>query len=52
MTNIASASTAATTSSTDVHYGRAFWEHFWRTAGLQYVIFFIITSVIYMVTRT
>ena len=47
MTTISSASSAATTSSTDVHYGRAFWEHFWRTAGLQYVIFFIITSVIY-----
>src|SRR5437870_10894472 len=47
VTTITSASTTATTSSTGVHYGRAFWEHFWRTAGLQYVIFFIITSVIY-----
>jgi hypothetical protein len=30
-----------------VRYGGAFWEHLWRTAGIQYVVFFVITSVIY-----
>jgi hypothetical protein len=24
-----------------------FWERFWRSAGIQFVLFFIITSVIY-----
>src|SRR5216683_3709386 len=47
VTTITSASTTATASSTSVHYGRAFWEHLWRTAGIQYVVFFVITSVIY-----
>ena len=41
-----SASTTATTSSPGVNTS-AFWEHLWRTAGLQFVVFFIITSVIY-----
>ena len=39
--------TSASTSSTAVHYGSAFWEQLWRTAGIQYVVFFVITSVIY-----
>ena len=47
MTTTTSVSTTATTSSTGVHYGSAFWEHLWRTAGIQYVVFFVITSVIY-----
>jgi len=33
-------------SSTIVSTG-AFWEHLWRTSGLQYVGFFIVTAVIY-----
>src|ERR1700737_2801090 len=47
VTTITSISTTATASSTGVRYGSAFWEHLWRTAGIQYVVFFIITSVIY-----
>ena len=39
--------TSASTSSTAVHYGSAFWEHLWRTAGIQYVVFFVIPSIIY-----
>jgi hypothetical protein len=35
------------TSSISPRYGGAFWEHLWRTAGIQYVVFFIITSTIY-----
>ena len=42
-----SASTAATTSSSSQYSTRAFWDHLWRTAGIQFVVFFIITSVIY-----
>lgn len=42
-----SASTAAMTSSPDASTARAFWERLWRTAGFQFVGFFIITSVIY-----
>jgi hypothetical protein len=42
-----SASTAAMTSSPGVSTTRAFWEHLWRTAGIQFIAFFIITSVIY-----
>jgi len=41
-----SASPAAATSSASM-YGRAFWERLWRTAGIQFVVFFIITSLIY-----
>ena len=26
---------------------RAFWDRFWRTAGIQFVAFFIVTSIIY-----
>ncbi len=41
-----SASTAAATSSASM-YGAAFWERLWRTGGIQFVVFFIITSLIY-----
>jgi hypothetical protein len=41
-----SASTTATSSSTGAN-NSAFWERLWRTSGLQFVAFFIITSVIY-----
>jgi len=34
-------------SSTSVYTTRAFWERLWRTAGIQYVGFFIVTSIIY-----
>ena len=37
--SVASSSTSVSTS--------AFWEHLWRTSGLQFVGFFIITAVIY-----
>jgi hypothetical protein len=40
-------SAKALDSSSDSGYGAAFWEHMWRTSGLQFVGFFIITSVIY-----
>ena len=49
-----SASTTATTSSAattapsnSVYNTRAFWEGLWRTSGLQFVGFFVITSIIY-----
>jgi hypothetical protein len=42
-----SASTAAMTSSTSVFTTPAFWERFWRTSGIQFVVFFIITAFIY-----
>src|SRR5882672_3040435 len=40
-------STNAIDSSTSVYNTREFWERLWRTSGLQFVGFFIITSVIY-----
>jgi hypothetical protein len=40
-------STKAMGSSTSVSNTPAFWEHLWRTSGLQFVGFFIITSMIY-----
>src|SRR4030095_3691987 len=40
-------STQTMGSSTSVSNTPAFWEHLWRTSGLQFVGFFIITSVIY-----
>jgi hypothetical protein len=39
-------STSSVGASTDA-YGSAFWEHLWRTAGLQFVGFFVIAAVIY-----
>lgn len=45
---MSASTTAAMTSSTESGvYTSAFWERLWRTAGLQYIGFFIITSVIY-----
>jgi hypothetical protein len=40
-------STKATDSSTTGYNTPLFWEHLWRTSGLQFAGFFIITSVIY-----
>jgi hypothetical protein len=40
-------STKASDSSTSVYQTSVFWEHLWRTSGLQFVGFFIVTSVIY-----
>src|ERR1700727_3557214 len=42
-----SESTTAMTSSASVYTTRGFWEHLWRTAGLQFVGFFIIAYLIY-----
>jgi len=42
-----SASTATAAPSSSVYTTRAFWERLWRTAGIQFVGFFIITSIIY-----
>jgi hypothetical protein len=39
--------TSATNSSTGGHFGSAFWEHLWRTAGIQFAGFFVIASIIY-----
>ena len=40
------ASTTAVPSATRVHHP-AFWERLWRTSGIQFVVLFIIASVIY-----
>jgi hypothetical protein len=42
-----SESTTAMTSSTSVYTTRRFWERLWRTAGLQFVVFFIIAYLVY-----
>jgi hypothetical protein len=42
-----SASTAPMTGSTSMATTPAFWDRLWRSAGIQFVIFFIITCVIY-----
>jgi hypothetical protein len=39
--------TAATTSSTSVNTARVFWEGLWRMSGINFVVFFIIASVLY-----
>jgi hypothetical protein len=41
------ASTTAMASSTSVYNAPAFWERLWRTSGIQFVVLFIIASVIY-----
>ena len=41
-----SASTAAKATSTGVYNSPVFWERLWRTSGLQFVVLFIIASVI------
>ena len=46
-TTILTSSTQASDSSTSVYKTSVFWEHLWRTSGLQFVGFFIVTSVIY-----
>jgi hypothetical protein len=35
------------TSSTSVYTTRGFWERLWRTVGLQFVVFFIFSYLIY-----
>jgi hypothetical protein len=42
-----SESTTAMTSSASVYITSGFWERLWRTAGLQFVVFFIIAYLIY-----
>jgi len=42
-----SESTTAMTSSASVYTTSRFWERLWRTAGLQFVVFFIIAYLIY-----
>ena len=42
-----SESTTAMTSSASVYTTSGFWERLWRTAGLQFVGFFVITYLIY-----
>jgi hypothetical protein len=41
------ASSTVMTSSTSVYTTRAYWEHFWRTGGIQFVLTFMIAYVIY-----
>ena len=41
------ASTTAVPSSTSVYTTPAFWERLWRTSGLQFVVLFIVASLIY-----
>jgi hypothetical protein len=38
---------STSTSSTSLFTTSAFWERFWRTSGIQFVVFFIIAYVIY-----
>jgi hypothetical protein len=40
-------SASNTASTTSAYTSPAFWEHLWRTSGLQFVVLFIIASVIY-----
>jgi hypothetical protein len=42
-----SESTTAMTLSASVYTTRGFWEHLWRTAGLQFVAFFVVAYFIY-----
>jgi hypothetical protein len=42
-----SASTTAMTSSSSTDTGRAFWERFWRTGGIQSVACFIVAYIVY-----
>jgi hypothetical protein len=42
-----SVSTTAMTSSTSANAGRAFWERFWRTGGIQSVACFIVAYIVY-----
>jgi hypothetical protein len=42
-----SATTTAMPSSTSVYTTSAFWERLWRTSGIQFVVLFIIASLLY-----
>lgn len=42
-----SASTAPIASSSSVYNAPAFWERLWRSAGIQFVVFFVVTCGIY-----
>ena len=42
-----SASTAAATASSSPYSTPAFWERLWRSAGIQFAVFFVITCFIY-----
>jgi len=42
-----SASTAAVTASSSPYATPAFWERLWRSAGIQFVVFFVITCFVY-----
>jgi hypothetical protein len=42
-----SASATAIAAPSSVYTTRAFWERLWRTSGLQFVGFFVITSILY-----
>ena len=42
-----SASTAPMTAPTSVYNAPAFWERLWRSAGIQFVVFFVVTCAIY-----
>jgi len=42
-----SASTAAVTASSSPYTSPAFWERLWRSAGIQFVVFFVGTCLIY-----
>jgi len=46
-TTATTSSAAATAPSNSVYNTRAFWEGLWRTSGLQFVGFFVITAIIY-----
>ena len=46
-TTAMSSSATAMTPATSVYSTGAFWEHMWRTSGLQFVGLFLVTSVIY-----
>ncbi len=42
-----STSTIAAKSSSNANYGHAFWEHLWRTAGIQSAGLFVLASILY-----
>jgi hypothetical protein len=42
-----SASTAPMAASTSAYNAPAFWERLWRSAGIQFVVFFVVTCAIY-----
>src|ERR1700742_754060 len=40
-------STTTIASATSVYASRGFWERFWRTAGIQFVLFSLVVYVVY-----